>query len=65
VETLTARQAEHQVREHHPDQCADDLGSDVPEQLATAKSAEHRIDTAHDRVQVRARDRTDGEDDRH
>ena len=55
---------EHQVRDHRADTGAHDLGRDVDERLTGCDTSEHAVGQRDDRVEVRARYRPEGEDQR-
>ena len=55
---------EHQVRDHRADARAGDLRDDVHARVARRHAAEDPVGHRHDRVEVRARDRAEREDQR-
>ena len=57
-------EVEHEVRDHRADARAGDLGDDVDAGVAGRSAAEDAVGERDDRVEVGARDRAEGEDQR-
>ena len=59
---LDRGELEHHVREHGPEAAANDLSDHVEARVARRDPVERAIDEGHDRVEVRAGDGTEHED---
>ena len=57
-------EVEHEVGDHRADAGADDLGGDVGDELARGEAAEEAVGEGDDGVEVGARHRPEGEDER-
>ena len=63
LRVLDEIEPEHRVREHDAGERARDLRDEIPGQLRARHPAKRRFDQRHDRIEVRARDRREAEDE--